>query len=184
MKFYRKVLELNPEFGMAEGNIGRALQHYSALVHDSGHVVYLHHFAYNYLKSSLSRPDVHESAQRYFDRCLNSYTHEIREKFLEKELEITEYSLGEKAEEAYRKWCLQHHLFLNPLNDLPQELSCFATDSLHLPDMITSIEQIEPPIYFGMFNQLKQEYIYMQGTYVMKPFVNVRNRTLLTERRI
>ncbi len=47
MKFYRKVLEINPEFGMAEGNMGRALQHYSALVHDSGHIAYLHHFAYD-----------------------------------------------------------------------------------------------------------------------------------------
>lgn len=160
MKFYCKVLEMNSKFGMAEGNIGRALQHYSALVHDSGHVAYLHHFAYNYLKDSLSKPDVHESAKRYFKWCMNTYTHEIIETFLEKKLEIAEYSLGEKTEETYRRWCLRHHLFLNPLNDLPQELSCFATDSLHLPDMITPIEQIEPPMYFAMFNQLKQEYVY------------------------
>lgn len=160
MKFYRKVLEMNPEFGMAEGNMGRALQHYSVLVHDSGHVAYLHHFAYNYLKSALNRSDVHVSAQRYFERCLNSYTDKIRETFLEKELNITEYSLGRKVEKAYRRWCLQHHLFLNPLNDLPQELSCFATDSLQLPDIVTPIEQMEPPRYYGMFNQLKQEYIY------------------------
>ncbi len=64
------------------------------------------------------------------------------------------------SEEIYRKWCLQHHLFLNPLNDLPQELSCFTTDSLQLPDMVTPIEQIGPPKYYGMFNQLKQEYVY------------------------
>ena len=73
MKFYRKVLEMNSKFGMAEGNIGRALQHYSALVHDSGHVAYLHHFAYNYLKDSLSKPDVHESAKRYFKWCMKTY---------------------------------------------------------------------------------------------------------------
>ena len=160
MKFYRKVLEINPEFGMAEGNMGRALQHYSALVHDPGHTAYLHHFAYNYLKSSLKKADVHVSARKYFERCVNSYTDEIMETFLENKLEISEYSLGEEQEEAYRRWCLHHHLFLNPLNDLPHELSCFATDSLQLPDMITHIEQIEPPRYFGMFNQLKQEYIY------------------------
>jgi len=159
MKFYRNVLEINPEFGMAEGNIGRALQHYSALVHDSGHTAYLHHFAYNYLKSSLNREDVHVSARKYFERCVNSYTDEIKETFLENKLEISEYSLGGEAEEAYRRWCLHYHLFLNPLNDLPHELSCFATDSLQLPDMMTPVEQMEPPRYFGMFNQLKQEYI-------------------------
>ena len=160
MKFYRKVLEINPEFGMAEGNMGRALQHYSALVHDSGHIAYLHHFAYDYLKSSLNKPDVHQIARKYFERCMNSYTDKIKETFLEKKLEISEYSLGGEEEAPYRKWCLHHHLFLNPLNDLPHEYSCFATDSLQLPDMITPIEQMEPPTYFAMFNQLKQEYIY------------------------
>ncbi|MDE6016162.1 MAG: hypothetical protein K2H41_10765 [Acetatifactor sp.] len=160
MKYYRSVLSINPSFGMAEGNIGRALQHYSALIHDLGHKDYLHHFAYRYLKSSLNRTDVHESAKKYFEMCVNAYSTEIRESFLEKQLEIPEYSLGEIEEETYRKWCLHHHLFLNPLNDLPQELSCFATDSLQLPDMVTSIEQVEPPKYYGMFNQLKQEYIY------------------------
>ena len=160
MKFYRRVLEINPDFGMAEGNIGRALQHYSVLVHDAGHTAYLHHFAYNYLKSSLNKADVHETARKYFERCVDSYTDEIKDTFLENKLEIPEYSLGEEQEKAYRRWCLHHHLFLNPLNDLPHELSCFATDSLQLPDMMTSVEQIEPPRYFGMFNQLKKEYIY------------------------
>jgi len=160
MKYYRNVLSINPSFGMAEGNIGRVLQHYSALVHDGGHKDYLHHFAYRYLKSSLTRTDVHESARRIFQWCINSYPTEIRESFLEKPLDIPEYSLGEAEEKIYRKWCLHHHLFLNPLNDLPQELSCFATDSLQLPDMVIPIGQIEPPKYYGMFNQLKQEYIY------------------------
>lgn len=49
MKYYRSVLSIN------QGNIGRALQHYSALIHDLGHKDYLHHFAYRYLKSSLNR---------------------------------------------------------------------------------------------------------------------------------
>ncbi len=160
MKFYRRVLEINSAFGMAEGNMGRALQHYSALVHDSGHANYLHHFAYNYLKSSLNKPDVHESAKRYFKWCMSLYTDEVKKNFLENKLQIPEYSLGENEEESYRKWCLHYHLFLNPLNDLPHELSCFATDSLQLPDLITPIEQIDPPKYFGMFNQLKQEYVY------------------------
>lgn len=161
MKYYRNVLSNNPSFGMAEGNIGRALQHYSVLVHDPGHSDYLHHFAYRYLKSSLRRSDVHEFAQRHFERCINAYPEDMRDLFLEKPLEVLEYSLGEtKEEEMYRKWCLHNHLFLNPLNDLSQELSCFATDSLQLPSIITSIKQVDPPKYFAMFNQLKQEYIY------------------------
>lgn len=160
MKFYRKVLEINPKFGMAEGNIGRALQYYSVLIHDVGHTAYLHHFAYNYLKSSLEKADVHKSARKYFERCMNLYIDEIKETFLNNELELPECFLGGEEEETYRRWCLHYHLFLNPLNDLPHELSYFATDALQLPNMMTPIEQIESPKYFGMFNQLKQEYIY------------------------
>lgn len=160
MKYYRNVLNIDPSFAMTEGNIGRVLQHYSALVHDSGHKDYLHHFAYRYLKSALNRTDVHESARSAFQRCIDSYSIEIRESFLEKPLNIKEYPLGNMEEEIYREWCLHNHLFLNPLNDLPQELSCFATDSLQLPNLVTSDDQIEPPKYYGMFNQLKQEYIY------------------------
>lgn len=40
MKYYRSVLNIDPSFGIAEGNIGRALQHYSALVHDLGQIIY------------------------------------------------------------------------------------------------------------------------------------------------
>ena len=160
MKQYRNALGIEPSFGMAEGNIGRALQHYSALVHNPGHINYLHHFAYRYLKSSLTRSDVHESAQKIFQWYIDLYSTEYRESFLEMPLKITEYPLGDIEEETYRKWCLHYHLFLNPLNDLPQELSCFATDSLQLPDMVTSVKQIGSLKYHSMFNQLKQEYIY------------------------
>lgn len=49
---------------------------------------------------------------------------------------------------------------MNPLNDLPLEHSCFAADTLQLPGIVTSIKQKDVPIYFGLFNQIKQEYIY------------------------
>lgn len=151
MKYYRNVLDIDPSFGMAEGNIGRVLQHYSALLHDQGHKDYLHHFAYRYLKSALASTDVHESAKRVFQRCISSYPTEFRESFLEKRLDITEYSLGGIEETIYRKWCLHHHLFLNPLNDLPQELSCFASDSLQLPYIVTS--QL---IWYTILNQIRR----------------------------
>ena len=160
MKYYRKALDIQSSFGMAEGNMGRALQHYSILIHDKGHRDFLHYFAYRFLKSSLKRENVHYSARMYFEECIKIYSEDFIKSFLEKELTIKEYSLGDIDEKEYRKWCLHYHLFLNPLNDLPQEHSCFATDSLQLPNITTSIEQIEPPKYFGMFNQLKQEYIY------------------------
>ena len=60
-------------------------------------------------------------------------------------------------EEKYRRWSLENGLFLNTLNDLPVLKMCFAADVLQLPDMIVSIDA--KPVFHGMFNQIKQEYI-------------------------
>ena len=51
---------------------------------------------------------------------MNTYTNEIIETFLEKKLEIAEYSLGEKSEETYRqKWNITAEMqFLNPQSEL------------------------------------------------------------------
>ena len=54
IRYYRKALEIKPDFNMATGNIGIALLHYSMIVHDPAHRDYLNHFAYRYLKLALS----------------------------------------------------------------------------------------------------------------------------------
>lgn len=162
IRCYRQALEISPSFKMAIGNIGVALQHYSMLVHDKGHKNYLNHFAYNYIKLAIesSPEEVHHNAANYFRNRLDIYSSEYIKEFLEQELHIDEYNLGMPQEEEYRKWCLRNHLFLNPLNDLPLEHSCFAADTLQLPGIITPIFQKDIPIYFGIFNQIKQEYVY------------------------
>lgn len=162
IRCYRQALEINSDFQMATGNIGVALLYYATLIHDNGQQLYLHHFAYDYLKSSIKGDSktVHPNAKKYFQSVIDRYSVEYVKDFLEKPLNIQEYSLGNSREKRYRKWCLTNHLFLNPLNDLPLQHSCFAADTLHLPDILTSISQKDIPIYFGMFNQIKQEYIY------------------------
>ena len=59
-------------------------------------------------------------------------------------------------ERAYRRWCLEHILFLNPLNDV-EMASVAAHDIMSLPDFTTEINK--PPIVTGMFNALKQEFV-------------------------
>ena len=68
IQYYRKVLEIKPDFHMARGNIGVALLYYSTLAHDAGHQDYLNYFAYQNLKSALSddAKDVHPEAREYF----------------------------------------------------------------------------------------------------------------------
>src|SRR5262249_42561225 len=71
-------------------------------------------------------------------------------------------SVHPKKERAYRLWCLNNTLFLNPLNDIgPHRIA--ARDILHLPPFVTSLD--EPPALFGLFNQLKQEFVTARWLY-------------------
>jgi len=55
----------------------------------------------------------------------------------------------------YRNWCLKNILYLNPLNDLGSlEIAC--NDCINIPSIISNLKR--PPIYFSLFNQMKQEY--------------------------
>lgn len=162
IRYYRKALEIKPDFNMATGNIGVALLYYSMIVHDPGHRDYLNHFAYRYLKLALkaSNNEVHPKAKKYFQRIISGYDAQYVTEFLEKPLHINKYTWDSNEETDYRNWCLKNHLFLNPLNDLILEHSCFAADTLQLPGIVTSIKEKDIPIYFGLFNQIKQEFIY------------------------
>lgn len=162
IRYYRKALEIRHDFNMAVGNIGVALLHYSMIVHDPGHRNYLNHFAYRYLKIVLedTNGEVDLKAKAHFQSVIDGYdTHYIKE-FLEKPLHINKYTWDSNEETNYRNWCLRNHLFLNPLNDLPLEHSCFAADTLQLPGIVTPVGENDIPIYFGLFNQIKQEFIY------------------------
>jgi hypothetical protein len=66
-----------------------------------------------------------------------------------------------KPERDYRKWCLQHRLFLCPLNDLGAHWAA-ATDDWMLPPITEGFDDRTdghlPPLILGVFNQMKQEY--------------------------
>ena len=99
-------------------------------------------------------------AKRYFKRIISRYDAQYVIAFLEKPLHINEYICSNTEEANYRRWCLKKHLFLNPLNDLVLEHTCFAADVLQLPGIVTPIKEKDIPIYFGLFNQIKQEFVY------------------------
>jgi len=66
-----------------------------------------------------------------------------------------------KTERTYRRWCLEHRLFLCPLNDLGRHLAA-VIDDLILPPLTEGLNErpdghLPPPIV-GFFSQMKQEY--------------------------
>lgn len=172
LRIYRIVMERNKHFAIAIGNYGRALQFLANMVNDGGHCKELHCYAYQSLKKALDIEDdldLHELAVSDFQSAINSYDSILIRDILAKPIVHKDYELGETEEEIqYRKWCLKHHVFLNPLNEVLELDSAFAHDPLTITTYTENIHQndsvegneVEPPRWFAMLNQLKEEYVY------------------------
>ena len=156
LEYRNEALRILPFFSMALGNKGLCLFEYGNILYDEGHKIMFFKFAHSYLKKSLSFP-LHPSARSRFVE----YKKIIESLLLPDEISendnLDNFSLGDTDEEIkYRKWCLNNHLFLNPLNDLgPYPIA--DRDVLSTPPITTPIG--EGPYYIGYFNQLKQEFI-------------------------
>ena len=170
LRIYREVLKENEKFSMALGNYGRALQFLANIVNDGGHYNELHCYAYQAIKRALSIEDLdmYEQAKDAFQKIVDEYEKLPTKSILAEKIVFKKYPLGEGDEKAYREWCLRNHLFLNPLNDVIEIESAFAHDPLtitsfsediHYSDSVSG-NPAEPPRWFAMLNQLKEEYVY------------------------
>jgi len=153
--YWDSALAIDPNFGMALGNRGTGFSKMADYLYDEGHIhVYLTLACKDLAKaiqSSSTYEDVRPFFQLEFDQ-IKKFAHECEHIENPKE-----FSLGKsKAEKEYRQWCLKSRLFLNPLNDvLPKSIS--ARDVFAMPSMTTATPTLPP--YFGLFNQLKQEFV-------------------------
>lgn len=160
LNYYKKVLQINSKYGMTLGNLGVAYLNYGMLVFDPSHRDILNYFAYHYLKDSLrNTQNMSNEAIDCFKNHLKIWDKEYVKQVLEPDLTIPKYSLGEPAEEDYRKWALRNNLFINPMNDLPIIENFVAADVLGMPSIVMSVKDGMNYKYHGMFNNLKQEYI-------------------------
>jgi len=171
LNVYRNVLGIDNEFSMGMGNYGRTLMFLANMVNDKGHYQELHCYAYHALKKAIQNIDydMHEQALSAFGKIVEEYEALPSIDYVNKPIVFPEYTLGDSDEEIqYRKWCLKNHLFLNPLNDVIEIESAFAHDPLNIikyTEDITASDSIngnpaEPPRWFAMLNNLKEEYIY------------------------
>lgn len=170
LSIYRRALQIKPNFPMALGNYGRALEYYANMVNDPGHHESLHCYAYQSMKKVLEMEDFdfHDAARQVFIKRVEAYEQLPGKDIVSAPIVYKEYDLGNSEEEKYRKWCLHNHLFLNPLNDTLEIESAFCHDPLTITSLTTSIEYTdavngsgaEPPRWFAMLNQLKEEYVY------------------------
>jgi hypothetical protein len=161
-KYWSDALAIDANFWMARANRGRGLMHYAAALYDPGHrAIFTFHAhwdlvdavaladRYPHLGDSQAIPFFSESAEQI---ALHYDVGEIG-----KAHKPDGWDMGAKStERAYRRWCLDNILFLNPLNDV-EAASVAAHDILSLPNYTTAIN--EPPVVIGMFNALKQEFV-------------------------
>jgi tetratricopeptide (TPR) repeat protein len=158
---WRMALNEQPNLGMAHGNLGEGLVTYAKALYDGGHAVLFLQHGRRALRTALEG-GIGRDGATYLD-ALNHFAsiwHLVDEKLRAmgaEEYELGQFSLGRsKRERNYRRWVLDHRLFLNPLNDLLTE-SVAAQDVLMLPS-----HQVGPAgiTFLAFYNQLKQEYAF------------------------
>ncbi|MEQ1661918.1 MAG: LA2681 family HEPN domain-containing protein [Thiobacillus sp.] len=153
------VLAIDPNFWMARANRGRGLMHYAAALYDPGHSEIFALHAYRDLVEAVALIDKypHLGDHRlisHFSQSAEQIALHFDVEGIGKAYKPDSWDMGaEPMERAYRRWCLDNILFLNPLNDV-EKASVAAHDIMSLPNFITAIN--EPPIVTGMFNELKQ----------------------------
>ena len=155
-------LAIYPFFGMALGNIGKNLMEYAFLFPQCSDRDSLYRCAYINLDMALSQPcnDIYNEARCAFDKRRAELVDFFGLDWLNKPVKTKKRLLGRKNEQIYRLWCLENHLFLNPLNDIQDYLSASAEDTIQIASVTTPAEQKEPPVVFEMLNQIKEEFIY------------------------
>lgn len=159
ISLWDEVLAAFPNYPMSLANRGHALYWYGFYLYDTGHQGIFFNESYHQTKLALSL-GVESHA---VEGVANWIKHLLRlgdwENF---NFQPKGESLGRsKRERAYRAWCIDHRLFLNPLNDL-WHADIVANDVLTFPSVIVKLEdshQSSPPEVYGIYNQLKQEYV-------------------------
>ena len=177
-----------PFFAMGMGNLGVCYMEYAFLLRDNQAYERdcLNYHAYNLLNDAIKSndPNIHEEAKMYFISAISHFHVDYRE-YLSKPIELKKTPVMTKKEFIYRKWCLDNRLYLSPLNDLLAKEMSYAEDITNIDNLVASLDE-GLPIAFGMFNQLKQEYISARFLYYesLQQSSNQHfsdNRTHLTE---
>lgn len=161
------ALKIIPGFAMARGNRGYGLKGYAGMMVDDRERAIIALHAFDGLRSTMAEDVFHDSidpqaAIAFFAGHAEELAGAVNIDAVRAMQDLDRGDEGRsKAERAYRRWCLQHCLFLCPLNDLGPHLAA-ATDDLILPPLIEGLDDrpdghLPPPIV-DFFSQMKQEY--------------------------
>jgi len=181
--YWNDALAREPEFAQARGQRGIGYYNYGSMHYDPGHQFLLVKHAHQDLTMALDQsarlfPRMIEVFQKYIETIESRLSPER----LSAGFELEDYSLGDSAEEReYRQWCLDHRLFLNPLNDLGSYP--IAAQDIHHLASISSTDENRIVSCIGLYNHMKQEFVSARyqlydGLHAEDPHFSDRNVTL------
>lgn len=158
LELWDQATSENPQFSMAIGNRALALFWYARYIEDKElRVLFLKHSETAFARAVAL--GVEDHANEHMMRWLN-YLNSLAN-WGEVTPKLPVFGRGRsKTEQAYRKWCVNTRLVLNPANDLTETLDSLQ-DSLTLPPITVLAHEggAALPAPYAIFNQLKQEFV-------------------------
>lgn len=121
-EYWNRALVMRPRFGMALGNRGYGLAEYARALYDPGHQRVFLCRAHKSLSAAFSDKAEYEGrgyegAKAFFANIRDQIAARIGVEEVERGTDLDGHEVGtSKEERAYRLWCLNNTLFLNPLN--------------------------------------------------------------------
>ena len=160
---WRRVLEVEPNFGMSLCNRARMLAAYAETLDDRDEKALFYWVAHREASAAMAPTALYATVHN--DELNRNRTKELKE-WIESFLDVRgiaaldplkERDLSDTEEEHdYRLWCLSNCLFLNPFNDLGG-YSVATTDSVGLAAHVVRVDA--PYRLESFFDQMKQEYV-------------------------
>jgi tetratricopeptide (TPR) repeat protein len=162
LDYWRRALEVRPNFGMALCNRARLLPAYAGAIEDDGQKTLFLWMAHKEAAAALAETaiytDVHDKSTVDDTKKLKEWVESVMdvEGITKIDPPTFEDTSGTEEERDYRHWCLANCLYLNPLNDLGR-YTVANYDSMGLGTHVVPVDA--PHIFESFFDQMKQEYV-------------------------
>jgi hypothetical protein len=162
LEYWRCVLEVRPNFGMALCNRARTLSAYGASLEDADERMFFMWMAHKEASAAIAPTALYTDIR---DERTRENIKMLKEQ-IESEIDVagiaaldplaSQETSATEEERNYRHWCLGNCLFLNPFNDLgPHTVA--ASDTKGLEGHVVRVDA--PHRFDSFFDQMKQEYV-------------------------
>ena len=152
-------------FPMGTINLGMKIYEMACQHYDRAQMKVMFYKAFHYIEEA-NRSEIDFLEKKEIQNLIYSYKNKIisllGEEYLNKQYNASDFFKIDdnliEQESSYRDWIAKNRLSLNILNDVFDSIEV-GNDPLFLPPMTESIESKKVESLFGLFNQIKQEYV-------------------------